>query len=88
MPAVRSKAKVGTKFVGFEKYEHDKVRIFEQVVSALYEKDPDATLKEVAKRAQIGVSTLTNINSGKTLFPRVDTLWKMAAASGKKIRIE
>ena len=84
----KRKARAGTKFRGFEKYELDKVHLVESLVTALYEKDPDATLKEVAKRAQIAVSTLMRLNSGVTIFPRLDTLWRMSAATGLKLKIE
>ena len=84
----KRKARAGTKFCGFEKYEMDKVHLVELLVTALYEKDPDATLKEVAKRSQIAVSTLTNLNSGRTIFSHLQTVWKMSAACGLKIKIE
>jgi hypothetical protein len=80
--------RAGTGFAGFEKYELDKVHLAERLVRGLYEKDPDATLKEVSKRAQIAVSTLQKLNSGKTLFPRFDTLWKMATAAGIEVILQ
>jgi len=47
-------ARHGTDFRGFEKYELDKCHLAEQLVTALYEKEPDATLVEVAQRATLG----------------------------------
>lgn len=91
MPALAEKRKskqrrvVKTRFAGFEKYEMDKVHLVEEIVGRLYGDKPDQTLAEISERSQIAVSTLRNLNSGKTLFPRTDTLWKMATACGAKI---
>lgn len=75
-------------FQAFEKYEREKQQLVDEIVQRLYSSDPDATLKAVAERAGICVSTLSRLNKGKTFFPRFDTLWKMARASGMRFDVE
>ena len=74
-------------FRGFERYELQKEEIVSEIVAGLYSDDPDARLTKIAERSQISVSTLRNLNTGRTRFPRMDTLWKMATAAKLKIKV-
>ena len=46
------------------------------------------SLSDMARRAGVAVSTLTKWQSGQTLRPRLDTLYKVCASLGLHLTVE
>lgn len=56
-------------------------QLFLEMIHQLYNTD----LKQLAKDAEVSISTLYNWTYGTTISPRSDTLFRVAAALGYKI---
>ena len=66
--------------------ESNKTRIFIDIIHLLWQYN-DAGLRSIAEEANVHWTTLYGWRSGKTIAPRSDTLFRVAAALGYDIKL-
>lgn len=74
-------------FPNFEKYEFQKNRLLSDLINQIYDSQPDIKKKEICRKAGISMSTLYGLRSGRTRYPRLDTIWKLAQFARIKLSL-
>ena len=74
-------------FKNFEVYEHQREQVVQELLAEFFRRHPNHTYAQYAELAGIGRSTLENLTHGRTRFPRLDTIWKLARAVGYLVEV-
>lgn len=73
-------------FMEFERYEVDKVKLAQQILRAADKRG--WVFAHLAEWSGVSIATIRRLESGTTKYPRLDTIWKLAQATGYRIELE
>lgn len=84
MTATATRRRTTRRFPGKEHYEVRRDEIIWVIENQAYQQG--LTIEELTAKAGIHPSTWYYLVSGKTQYPRLDTLWKLCNAAGLEVR--